>query len=86
VAGFVVRGAAAFRFRDHDVPSRAQLDLLERISEIALVHDLLSPTGGEQSGFVGKIRQVGACHTGRRRRQTLEVDVVRKRNLARMDL
>ena len=68
------------------MPGRAELDLLERIGQIALMHDVLLATRGQERGLVDEVREVGAGHAGRRRGQPLQIDIRCQRNLPRVDL
>jgi hypothetical protein len=65
VTSFVVRRPSPLCFRDHHVTGGAELDLLERIGQIAMMHDVLSAPRGEESSLVDQVREVRARHTGR---------------------
>ena len=85
MASFVIRGAAAILFRDHHVSCCAELDLLQRVGQISLKHDILFAARGEQCGLVHEVRQVGSRHARRRRCDLFEIDTVCERNLSRVD-
>ncbi len=62
---FVIRRASSFFFRYHDVACGAQLDLLQRIEQIALRHRVLFAAGREQRRLIYEIREIGPGHAGR---------------------
>ena len=49
--------------------------LLERVEEIPLTDGVLHAARGQQRRLVDEVGEVGARHAGRRRRETLEIDV-----------
>ena len=86
MTGLVVRGAASFLFGDDDVAGGAELHLLERVGQIAVVHHILRAPRGQQGGLVHQVREVRARHSWCRCGQLLEIDVLCERHLPRVNL
>ena len=85
VAGLVVGGAPLVGRREQQLARRSELDLLERVAEVAHRHLLVLAARGEQRRLVREVGEVCADHAGRRRRERVEVDVRREREAARVD-
>ena len=85
MAGFVVRGAASFALRDDDVARGPELNLLQRVGQVALGDVGPAAAGREQRRLVHQIGEVGARHARRRSGEFVQVHVRRERNLAGVD-
>ena len=86
MAAFVVRGPALVLLAHHHLPLRTEHDALERIREIGFHDRVVAPAGGEQRRLVYEVREVGADHSRRRRRDAPQVDVRRERHRPRVHL
>ena len=64
----------------------AEEELLERVGEVAHLDLVVFSFGCQQRRLVGEVREIGADHPGRARRELVEVDVVGERHRARVDL
>ena len=86
VAAFVIRGPPLVRGGHHHLPLGAENDLLERVREVRFLDLLVTPARGEQRSLVDEVREVGADHSRRRRRDPAEIDVRRERHAAGVHL
>ena len=85
VAGLVVGGAPLVGRGEQQLARGSELDLLERVGEVAHRHLLVRAARREERRLVGEVREVGADHAGRRRGERVQVDVRRERDVARVD-